>query len=350
LTVPNEPPIDGTDPAANADEPAIDGADPADEFRKRSQVLRSDLSDFFRFVPIILYFFVYWTPKEYVRHALRIGALSFLSISAVLLWLEVAAEFAQGQVIHLFVPRAPLLKWGGLALFSVSIVSLLIHHHHERKHRDSEFHLAERMWEFMIKRKTKSWDECIALALPLFFDVFSRCKIRHLSIGLPDTEYIKIEHHHVYPAETDPSYFHALPVKRSVAGRVYADGRVRYVPRLFFPFNSRRRYPWTARFNHAMVFEIKQTADKRLDIFRPKLNVNSFDSAAIANFVFKSFVTVPLEPRDSSERLGVLNIDFDTTDPLDRIHIKMAAFLGVVLADELHRIKHARQEPSPAPA
>ena len=326
------PPSEGSEPAAN--EPVaspLEGYDPAKEFRERAY-------DFFSFLPIVGYFFLYWTPKEYFRHVIRVGALSFLSFSAFLLWAEVVVEFVHGEVLSLVIPESPSLKWSGLALFSASIVALLIHHHHERKHKDSEFHLAERMWEFMIKRKATSLDDCIKEALPLFFDVFGRCKISHISIGLPDGESIKIQRHHVHPRETSDTYFRALPVKNSVAGRVYDDGLVRYVPRLFFPINSKQRRLWARNFNHAMVFKIKQTQDKHLDIFHPNLNLKSFNSDDVPQFVFRSFVTVPLQPQSCPKPIGVLNIDFDATDPLDRIHIKMAAFLGVVLADEMRRV------------
>ena len=91
-------------------EPPLEGSDLAEEFRKRAGALRSVFTDFFRFLPIVFYFFVYWTPKEYLRHAVRIGALSFLSVSGVLLWVEVAVEVSKGEVIRLFAPATPMLK------------------------------------------------------------------------------------------------------------------------------------------------------------------------------------------------------------------------------------------------
>jgi hypothetical protein len=317
-------------PPAKPDGPTQPGKDPAAEFLDRAGKAASGIRDFIKFTPVVLYFFLYWTPKELVRRAFRTGSLAFLSLSAVLLWIEVIAELGEHQVLRL-VPGSRYLGLPFRVVFTLAVVGLLRHHSRERSHRHSEYLLSERVWEFMITRGAASWDECISTTLPLFFDVFGRFKVSHLSIALPDGEHLRIRPEHVYPPESDPSYYPKLPLHDGVAGHVYTDGKPRYVPRLFFP--------------HAMIFEIRKVEGKHIDIVRPKLDLDAFKTEDFRKFAFKSFITVPLKPVGHSEIIGVLNIDFKSTDPLDRIHAKTAVFLGVVLADELRRIREAAGAP-----
>jgi hypothetical protein len=250
---------------------------------------------------------------------------------------EVLAEIIKNEVLLLFVPGNATVKWALLTLFTASVGGLLRHHSRERAHRHSEFHLGERIWEFMLQRGSNSWEQCITGALPLFYDIFSRFGISHVSIALPHSDELRIRPEHVYPRESDASYYLTLP-KDSVAGLVFADAKARYLPRLFYPINGQHRWPLMIFFPHALVFEIRTTEENRVDIVLPELNVDAFKTENANHFAFKSFISVPLKPFGFPRSFGVMNLDFLSTDPFDRIHVKMAVFLAVMLADEMKRI------------
>lgn len=296
------------------------------------------LAEIVRFSPVFIYFFLYWRPKEFLRTWLRVGALGFLSLSLVMLWLDVAAEITQLRFLRFLVPTSQSFRWLVLALFTCSVLSLLWHHHQERKQRYAEFLLAERVCEFMMNRGSLTRDECLTTALRLFHEVFKRFGIKHTSVALPVEEKLCIDFGHVYPSETDASFFDPLSADESVAGLVFTDFQPRYVPRLFFPWNDRKRRPLCVFFPHAMIFEIRKGDLGRVDVVRPKIDLDAFKTTDVGEFAFVSFVTVPLKPLNRKDSIGVLNFDFKRTDPLSRIDVKMAVLLGMILADELERL------------
>jgi hypothetical protein len=315
--------------------------DPADELKVRAKAATTVVGDLVRFAPVFLYFWAHWKPKELVRRWMRIGALSFLSISLILLVLEVVAEFTKHQFIQDFFPPHGPARGVIFVIFVLSVVALLFHHLNEFRHRHSEFLLAERLWEFMMSRRVQAWDDCIGTAVRLFYDVFRRYGVKHVSVALPDENELVIHSQHVFPPEPRGSYFARLPLSDGVAGLVFSDGRPRYVPRMFFPLNARRRWPLNIFFPHAIVFEIRKAAEGRIDVVRPKLDLDAFKPFGDDDLTFRSFVSVPLRAVRRRDTIGVLNIDFDSTDPLARMDIKMAVLLGLLLADELDRLAPA---------
>lgn len=324
--------------------PTKRGLDPLAELLAKLRSAGSALRELFRkfldvfsFAPVFIYFWLYWTPKEFIRTWLRVGALGFLSVSLLLLWLEVAAEIAKEHMLSTILPASEKVRWGILGAFSASVLALLWHHHQERKHRHSEFLLAERVWEFMMTRGTLSRDECLSTALRLFSDVFVRFGIRHVSVAFPAGKQLTINPAHVHPQEDANSYFQPLP-EDSVAGLVFSDYQPRYVPRLFFPWNGQKRRPLCVFFPHALMFEIRKGDTGRVDVVRPKIDLDAFKTSDEREFPFKSFVTAPLKPVNRRDAIGVINFDFSSTDPLSRIDVKMAVLLGLILADELERL------------
>jgi len=307
-------------------------------FNPRDELVRL-LRDLLRISPVFFYFFLYWRPKEFLRTWLRVGALGFLSFSLFALWFETAAELLHLTAFIALVPDTPKWRWSMLVLLTVSVMLLLWHHHQERRQRHTEYLLGERVWEFMATRGVRSRDDTIALALRLFYEVFEPYGIGHTSIALLRDDMLQIDNHHVFPKEDSEAFFHPLPLGNSVAGYVFDDLQPRYVPRLFFPWNDRKQRPFCISFPHAMPFEIRKTDQGHLDVVQPKIDMNAFNNSGSGEFAFASFVTVPLKPRDRGRPLGVLNFDFETTDPLNRVDLKIAVLLGLILADEIDRLE-----------
>jgi hypothetical protein len=317
--------------------PTKPNTDLAAELKARVGATARVVADLIRFAPVFAYFYIYWKPKELLRRWRRVGALSFLSVSLLLLWLEVLVEVTKHKLIAAVVPHSVAAQWTVLLLFSAAVIVVLLHHGHERRHQHSEFLLAERVWEFMMTRDGSSVDASIRRATELFYDVFRRFGIKHVSVALPEGNELVIREQHVHPPEPSGSYYARLPLDDGVAGLVYKDAQPRYLPRLFFPFGKRGVF-----FPHAMVFEIRKGANHRIDVVRPKLDLEAFKPFGDPPFAFSSFVSVPLKPVGKRECIGVLIFDFDRTDPLTRMDIKMAVFLGLLLSDELDRLTRAK--------
>jgi hypothetical protein len=314
--------------------------DPPSYFLNRIRLAIAVVADLIRFSPVVFYFWAYWSNKELLRRGLRTGALSFLSISILCLWSEIIVELTTHQVVAIL-PHTPRADAILMVLFTLSVAILVFHHQKELRHRHAEFVLAERLWEFMMRRDTDSWDGCIDTATRLFRDIFERFGIAHVSVALPVDGELVIDPKHVWPREENRWFYERLPLDDGVGGWVYYDGKPRYVPRLFYPFNGFTRHLMQIFFPHAMVFEIKKDprSPGRIELVQPTLDFNVFKTSVVEPFVFKSFVSVPLKARSSSKCIGVLNFDFKTTDPLIRVDIKTAVVLGLILADELERIR-----------
>ena len=306
-------------------------------FSKRLGFLGVLLSDVARFAPVVFYFWAYWNNKEVIRRSVRTGALWFLSASSYVLLAEVSVELSGRRLTPLL--RRHDVEVGAIIGFTLCIGVLLFHHRNELRHRHAHFVLAERLWEFLIRRDATTWDESIETATRLFRDIYTRFGIAHVSVALPVNGELVIQPNHVFPAESRQSFFQRLPLDDGVAGYVYKDGKARYVPRLFYPYNGYKRYPLQLFFPHALVFEIGQDSFGRFEVVRPKLDFDVFKTTFGEPFVFKSFVSVPIRARGRNEVIGVLNFDFTTTDPLIRVDIKTAVILGSVLAEELERIR-----------
>jgi len=296
-----------------------------------------------RYLPIAGYFY-YWERKKGLRHLLRMVALSVLSVSVLALAAEVGAELLGGHRISAILAG---LKngWPLKTLFGLSVVVILFHHRAEMSHRESDYVLGEKVWEFSAGRAYLTSKAAIAAALPSFFRVFRRSGIRHVSIFREVSAELLIDRGDVYPDEDDPSYFVRLGKGEGVAGLVHGDMLARYVPRLFFPVN--RRAPFSFFFPHAMKFEIARI-DGALDLVNPEMDLYIFKAGEKNRIPYKAFLSVPLKclsPQDNSQRcLGVLNFDFARTDPLGLAEIKTAVFLGQLLADELGRVSTATGE------
>lgn len=217
---------------------------------------------------------------------------------------------------------------------------MLIHHVRERQHDQPHHFFGEKVWEFFESRPYKSEDAAIERALRQFHAIFAPFGLVHVSIFRIDGEYLKIHGHEVYPSEADRGYFEPLRPGQGVAGLVYVDMNPRYVPRLFFPWN--RSSALSAFFPHSMKFEIATDDDGTVTLVNPNMDLYVFEPPQQGTLRYKAFLSVPLKCAQGSKTtdcLGVLNFDFDRTDPLTKMDIKSAVFLGALLGDEIDRAR-----------
>lgn len=296
-----------------------------------------------KFTPLFIYFFLYWNFKARIRRVLHIGALSFLSISLVILALEVLLELVGRDLLadlfHGFPNQRPLL----LAGFVLSTLVVLAHHQRESRHTRQEYLLAEKLWSFLENRDSKDEAAFVAFALRTVKDSFDRHKALHACVWQKQGNEFRIQDCWTPPEPGDAGYITTLPLGEGIVGLVAADQLARYVPRLHFPFNGRamRRYAW--RFPHALKFEVVRSSAGYVDIAKPKVNVNGVMLGGTPPS-FLSFIAVPIRAT-GGVCLGVLCIDFARTDPLGLQDIKMASVFGVIVGEELQRIRLAQMPP-----
>jgi hypothetical protein len=317
--------------------------DPRREVRSKFAEVFRRVVDLVLYIPVVAYF-LYWDRKESLRRSLRVGALSVLSLSLLSLWAEVAAEIAGAPAIVRLIERYEL-RWPSVIVFSAAVLFLLFHHSRERRHERPHHFLGEKVWEFYENRPYSSETELVDTALRLFHEVFRAFGVAHVSIFRLEGEFLKIHGREVYPEEADRGYFEPIPIGRGVAGLVQKDLNPRYVPRLFFPWN---RQSWLSLFfPHSMKFEIEDNETGSLTLVNPTMDLFVFQPPQQGNIRFRAFLSVPLKctlTETEHRCLGVLNFDFETTDPLSKIDIKSAVFLGALLGEEMYRFHNVAKQ------
>lgn len=190
----------------------------------------------------------------------------------------------------------------------------------------------------MRERETYGSEETlIPAALRLFYKVFQGSRIERCSLFTLSDSGLAIPEQYVHPNCTDPGYRIALRITEGVAGLVCSDALPRYVPRLSYPFAKRRKLLPAIPFPHAVKFESRANGEK-LELVNEDLDAYAFKRPDTEP-LFLSFVSVPLKPVGDAKCFGVLNFDFSKVDALDKSDIAMASVLGLLLADEVNRMR-----------
>jgi hypothetical protein len=225
------------------------------------------------------------------------------------------------------------------ALLVVAILYLLWHHYTESRKPGYEFGFLSQLNRFVRQRTDyRNEQTLIPMALKLFHRVFEGSHIDYCSVYVFSEGSLLIPDHYVYPRPTDNDYTITLKVGEGVAGRVYTDAMPRYMPRLKYPFATSRKFLPTFPFPHAIKFEPQLVGDG-LELVDDDLDFFSFKDGVEKRHGYLSFVSVPLKAVDAKECFGVLNFDFSKIDALDKAGITMASIFGLVLADELQRLR-----------
>jgi hypothetical protein len=301
-------------------------------FRALRRQATDSLLEFLEFSVIGAYF-KWWSTEAKVKNAARVSAFTILGISNALLFLEVLSEAYGGHRIQTFMALAAEHKSLNFILFTVAVVLLAIHHIVESRKPEYEYKFIRRVHTLL--RSSSSTEADI---LALLHSVFEKVGIKRISIyRLSTSGVLRINDDDVYPGTFESGerelFFIDLAPGEGVAGRVFNDQQIRYLPRTFLP--SRRFLPKIS-FPHAIKigYELREVVGKpfkELHLVDEEIESKCF-KAPNGLPPFRSFLSVPLQT-DENKCLGVLNFDFHRSNPLTKIDVAMAAVFGILLAD-----------------
>jgi len=344
--------------------------------RSELQTQLIDLSTYiFKYFLIFIYFLA-WTIKSHLRRHLRFGLLAFLSLSNLLLAMELVLEWKKPIYIEYIIHEAKEYSDYLFIALILAIVYLFYDHLREVKHRGHEYTFVKHVLAFLRSPRPAhtTEDACIQGAVELFYGCFKRARIVCTSVHKAEGDSLRIKDIYTYPQATHPAYFLPLSKGFGVAGRVFDDGNPRYLPRLYFPFAKRGGWLPTAYFPHGVIFEVQgveknqyQAKASKLDFFifqtRPPSDPCEFchtqqwqqtltgrwfcgqcrKRAPLTpsdRMPFRSLLSVPVKFENETRKTsyGVLNFDFARHDPLDASDVAMAVTFGILLAEELARL------------
>ena len=301
-----------------------------------------------KFVAAAVYF-VYWNWKTPVRNALRRGSLWVLSLFMLFMVAEVASEFWHEELLQWLIESLHTYHEYALYVFIAAVVFVLWHHGHERKKPEYEYKFLQRLYETV--EYSRQGTPSVVGVLEIIHSAFERSGIIHVSVHTLTVggDGLEIRKEHVFPGTQDGDYFVSLKIGQGVAGRVFNDSLPRYMPRLFFP-----NWTWAVPFHHAVQLAFRTRKEgwwlKRamrdameklsgrklksheLELVPDGFNLNVYEGHGSKALLFRSVLCVPLKT-SAGRCIGVLNFDFDSTDPLDKGDIAMAIVFGVVIGD-----------------
>lgn len=294
-----------------------------------------------RYLPLFFYFSMYWNRKDSARRAVVTGALWFFSISVVMQFLEVVLELTHKSLAELIPENNLTFKAVFLLLFAFATLAFLTHHSHERHHTRTEHSVTRYIWSLLQSRDTSfTRDSFIAFVLSgIVFRAFVRSGATRVWLWEEQDGKLRVLPGRVYPDSSDSHFVRELEVDQGIAGLVYSDSIIRYVPRTFFPLNRPGFGILSMPFPHAVAFPSTYAVEAQsFDLGPPQV----FEDQMILNEStiprnLRSFVSVPLRVHSTGTSLGVLCIDFSRTDPLGRDELKMAAVFGAIFGEELER-------------
>jgi hypothetical protein len=299
------------------------------DFRKDTRFLAWRVFGFF----CAQAYFWYWSWRKDKTRYFRYAALSVLSLSTILLVLEVALELVGPEKLTPRVSRFLLAahhhKIPAALVLGICVAALLYmiaYHYHEARKPDYEFNFTMRLYECIDSQRILTGEEAkqkIKKALELIYFVFRESGAKHVCLHTFENDELIIRPENVFPETTDPEYSLSLRPGQGVAGKVYADSFVRYVPRL--------KLLWMA-FPHAVNFAYRpldrELVEREADYFL-------FQPNARFSPRFKSVLSVPVRAPGSEKSSAVLSIDFGRNDPIDKWDIAMATVFGMILSDKL---------------
>lgn len=315
---------------------------------------------------VIAPYFKYWSHKTRVRVGLRYTALAVVTLSTTLLLVEISLELTgherilssitrfQARVVaaleQLRAAKPTLFAHlpGSAYLVTVLVLAALMilalylawHNIEEARKPGYEYHFARAINSFLLDcRVAHGAGQSIPVfkALEVCHFVFKHAGIQHVSLHLPVQGSLVIRPEHVFP--TDPSFSAAiLQPGEGLAGQVYEDEglHIQYLPRMFFPLNFRYGgwlFPHTAKMQFSTV-KIKSSSLRLWEVGNEEINPNTFKRIGTEPIRYRSLLSVPVVSVVDKQLVGVLNLDFGKTDPLDKRGIEMALVFALLLGGE----------------
>jgi hypothetical protein len=210
---------------------------------------------------------------------------------------------------------------------ALAMALVLWHEFDESRKPEYEFRLIGLLHNLMAARcERRPTAELILRSLQAVHYAFEYAKVAHVSICTLQNEELVILPEHIFPTEMCGTYQIKLKPRDGVAGKVFDDTCPRYVPRLHLFGNL---------FPHGIKFRYSETLNGRVRRFkftdeRPEENV--FVAIQGEQLPFRSFLSVPIRKADGS-CLGVLNIDFLKTNPIDSNGIATAVAFAFIFGD-----------------
>lgn len=306
----------------------------------------SDALEFLRFSFIAAYFVV-WHRKNKIRDRIRLGSLAIISVSTALLFLKFLIEIMGGENILAVITSSTTIPVPHVPMFLIigAVAYLLFHDIKESQKPAHEYKFVKQLSQFMLDRPqvdpAVDINAVIDSSLRAFHGLFKGKKFDRCSFYVLEPESLGTKPRYFFeePDEGDPNYLLTLKKGEGVAGRVAEDGRARYVPRLFFPICRRRKWSPLLFFPHAVIFGVRRNSeDGSLELFSKGLDPFAFTPPKHGNPSFRSIVSVPVKSV-TEEVYGVMNFDFRRYDPLNKSDIAMCVAFGLLLGDEIGRLK-----------
>jgi hypothetical protein len=303
-----------------------------------------------------IYFF-HWYIKESVRHSLRYGALAFMSLSGLFLLVEVFMHVEGEKYLDVLLEDYPHFRWYFLGCFALAVFILVFHGIAEFREKRAEHAVATALWRlFSIRDTFADGQKFLEFFLPNLLHIFHATAAKGACVWVKD--HANPNRLHVPTGYKHPENLTLLEQLEDGKGIArLAFKKPFYVPRTHLPLNieSLSTVPilrfLACPFPHALSFTTGEdpvtgeldfsTIEPVLDQLVP-LSPRKFGD-------FKSFVAAPLVSHDK-DVLGVLCIHFDKTDALDQVHIKVAATLAVLIADQMAYYKAGKAAPATAVA
>jgi hypothetical protein len=304
------------------------------------EVIKVDLRVLLKTFSTRVYFY-YWSWKAEIRHVLKVISLFALIGLAVLMGVEVGLEF-WGKIWLSDLTKATGFHLSLTIIFVLAVAYVAWHHWSEIKKPNYEYRFAQCLRSIIYG---SAGPDATKALLGKIHAVFEDVGISHVCIARPTAGgELVIDREEVYPGEERPEFFYRARIGQGdvcgVSGRVYNDGLVRYVPRLFFPIGKRhiqllacpRVRVKMMPFPHAVQY--RSDADVLVEE-KPDYGCVELPSNDDGRVPFLALLSIPLMKSGRNNTVGILNFDFDKVNPLDRSDIELALVIAHTLGQRL---------------
>jgi len=316
-------------------------------------------------------YFYYWSWKGEIKQGIRYSSLIILIVSGASPIFEVSLGFSGEDWVAKGI-EATEQSFSWTLLFLLAAGYTVFHNLEELKKPGHEYRFVKLLRRIMHHSHGAGGISTLSGAemLNICYQAFKHSGISHVCISSKENNELVVRNGHVFPEDEWLKEYYALRLKEKegIAGRVWDDNKIWYVPRLFWPTGNRAiRLPLcvsefhlkTMPFPHAVKFKFEY--DDEVDLEKDStgsqlveedpeygcVDMNHpFGKPTGVNLPFRAFLSVPLNTRNA--KMGVLNIDFSRVDSLGKPEIEMALIFACAIAEELEATKELTGTPFPS--